>query len=327
MDRIFYFSPDLAKPAGGIRRLYRHVEILNQHHFAAYIVHTSPDFKIDWFHSDAPIQYLRQGVEFNPSDVLVIPETCQRLVMDSNTAAQRRVVMALNWAYIYLGFPPGKDYRHFGIKDVICGSEYIREFIFRNMGIQGHVVRLGIDTDLFVPNPNKKRQIACMPRKNAQDLHNIECCFRSRFPEFADVPFVRIDNAKTDEVARILGESDVFLATGYPEGFSRPPLEAMACGCAVVGFTGRGALEFMSHRHNCLIAEDGDVLTAAENLALSLKFLGSEEACRMQSVARETALRYSFAEEEKAVVRYWEEFFENSASRMGSQAEPLSLSK
>src|SRR5262245_23793093 len=159
MNRIFYLCPDIARPAGGIRRIYRHVEILNRHGYSAYIVHNSPDFKINWFSTDAPVKYLKEGVGLNRSDVLVIPETCFDTIMKPGDAQYHRVVIALNWAYIYLGLQPGKDYREAGIKDVICGSEYIREFIGRTMGIRGSVVRLGIDTDLFVPGTEKKRQI------------------------------------------------------------------------------------------------------------------------------------------------------------------------
>ncbi len=57
------------------------------------------------------------------------------------------------------------------------------------------------------------------------------------------------------------------MAIGYPEGFALPPLEAMACGCAVIGFTGGGGTEHMIDGRTALIAPDGDT----EMLAHCLK--------------------------------------------------------
>jgi len=49
MPRIYVFCPDLPKPLGGVRMLYRHIDILNSNGFEAYIVHSRPEFRIDWF--------------------------------------------------------------------------------------------------------------------------------------------------------------------------------------------------------------------------------------------------------------------------------------
>jgi Glycosyltransferase len=61
---------------------------------------------------------------------------------------------------------------------------------------------------------------------------------RSRFrPEF---PYVYYRKGLTDEeLARIYSGSDVFLFTSRAESFGLPPLEAMACGAAVVSTDAR----------------------------------------------------------------------------------------
>src|SRR5258705_8903676 len=64
---IYVFAPDLKHPLGGMRMLYRHVDILNANGFQAYIVHTSPKFEIDWFEYSTPV--LRGRVAMNPEDV------------------------------------------------------------------------------------------------------------------------------------------------------------------------------------------------------------------------------------------------------------------
>ncbi len=41
---IYVFAPDLGHPLGGMRMLYRHVDILKANGFEAYIVHSSRKF-------------------------------------------------------------------------------------------------------------------------------------------------------------------------------------------------------------------------------------------------------------------------------------------
>jgi hypothetical protein len=308
MGTIYYECRDLMQPAGGVRRLYRHVEILNKHGFSARILHHRPGFKLKWFQSDAPVSYSSAGLKLGPDDVLVIPEGHTNVMVATALNPCRRVVIALNWANIYRSLPVGLDWRALGLSEVIAGSEYEREFVKRSMGLESTVIVSGTDGKMFKPAPVKLRQVAYMPRKNEDVFHLIASVFRSRFPEFAGIPFVPVHGLAHREVSQVLGESACFLATSFPEGLARPPLEAMACGCLVVGFAGRGSLEYMDHLRNCYLAEDMDVLGAAEMLGLALRQFEQGDCLQMQSAALETALRYSLEREERTVVRYWTDF-------------------
>ncbi len=75
-------------------------------------------------------------------------------------------------------------------------------------------------------------------------------------------------NSNEKEFAMELHNSDIFIAHSYPEGFNLPPLEAMALGTVVIGYTGGGGSDFMNcgDRDNCLIAEDRDTEMIAENI-------------------------------------------------------------
>ena len=55
---IYVFSPDIAHPMGGVRMLYRHVDILNTNGFDAAIVHSSPGFRIDWFEHSTRVLHM-----------------------------------------------------------------------------------------------------------------------------------------------------------------------------------------------------------------------------------------------------------------------------
>jgi hypothetical protein len=310
MNTIAYYCPDISVPVGGIRRLYHHVEVLAKSGYAAFVLHKSSSFNVTWITHSAPVRHLDRGMPLGPGDVLVIPETCTDVLRSTQNAPFERVVMALSWYFIYLGMKPGENYASFGVRKVIAGSGYIRRFISESMKLESTVLSPGNDLDLFRPCAEKKLQIVCMPRKNPSDLHLIECIFRSAHPEHRAVSFIRMDQMPHHEVARILGESAIFLATGYPEGIARPPLEAMASACIVVGFHGRGSLEYMEHGKNCFCVDDGDVLAAAHFLHEAIRSVSEGSADAMRAAAVQTAARYSYEIEAEAVLKYWKGYFE-----------------
>lgn len=58
-----------------------------------------------------------------------------------------------------------------------------------------------------------------------------------------------------EDIARIYQHSDIFISTSWWEGFGLPPLEAMACGCAVITSKSGGVNEFAKDNDNCLMFE------------------------------------------------------------------------
>ena len=54
------------------------------------------------------------------------------------------------------------------------------------------------------------------------------------------------------------------------EGFGLPPLEAMLCGCVVVGFDGGGGSAYLEHKHNALISSYPDLARLIELFHIAL---------------------------------------------------------
>lgn len=58
LDRKIYFlCPNETRPVGGIKVIYRHVDILNKNGFSAYVLHTKKGFKCTWFKNNSRIAY------------------------------------------------------------------------------------------------------------------------------------------------------------------------------------------------------------------------------------------------------------------------------
>jgi hypothetical protein len=313
MGRILYECLDLNFPTGGARRLYRHVEVLRKHGFDARMLHHTPGFVLSWFSSSAQVDYWTDDYEFFPDDVLVIPEGHTGTMRNTKDLPCRRLVIALNWANIFRNLRLGENWRSLGITNAIAGSLYEHQFILSTMGIQSATIVSGIDAELFSPANDKQCRITYMPRKNPEYFHLIAAVFRSKFPEYASVPFISIEMLPHVDVAKIFSESAIFLAHTFPEGLSRKTLEAMACGNIVVGFAGHGSLECMNHKSNCYLADDGDVLVAAELLGLAVSDFYSGRSVAMREAAITTARTYSLEREEKTIVKFWTTFLKSNA--------------
>ena len=89
-----------------------------------------------------------------------------------------------------------------------------------------------------------------------------------------------VDGLTQAELIEEYQKADIFLATGYPEGWSLPPLEAMNCGCTTVGFTGGGGAEFMIDNVTAMVSEDGDCVDAAKKLSAVLNDVSLKERIR-----------------------------------------------
>lgn len=310
MSAVFYECLDATVPSGGAQRIYRHVEILNKNGIEAYVLHHTPGFRLGWFESNAATCSWTPELRIKDEDVLVIPEGHIDVMKRTRDAPYRRVVIALNWAYIFIALPAGESWTDYNISHVIAGSEYESHVITETFGLKNTVIVSGIDSKKFVPCSPKKLQIAYTTRKSEPALRVILSMFRARYPEMQSIPFVPMEGINHSQVASHLNESAIFLAHSYPEGLSRKALEAMSSGCVVVGFAGGGSKEFMEHNENCFVAPDGDALAITKYLADAVSGIRSQSLTHIQAAARQTALRYSLAREESSVVRFWRSFLE-----------------
>ena len=252
--------PDVARPIGGVKQMHRFGEALIAAGRDATLIQQSAAFHPGWFNSSVPAIGLadwQARTDLTPQrDVVVLPETFITELKRYGLGLPK-VVFNQNGSYSF-GLDPNKlcmpagqlldFYRHPSIAQVLCVSKHDERLLLQGFGLErGRVSRLvnGIETDLFHPSGPKRRQIAYMPRKNARDAAVVEALLRSQ-PWWEGWELVPIHHQPQAEVARILQQSLVFLAFGHPEGFGLPLAEAMACGCAVVGYSGLGGQELLA---------------------------------------------------------------------------------
>jgi glycosyltransferase involved in cell wall biosynthesis len=327
---ISYFAPDLDEPIGGIRAIYRHVAALRRGGLAAVVLHEREPFRCTWFENDVPIEYafprqpsrrerqrpiLETLRAFEPADVLVLPETLGPGLLDWAPGTPK-VVFNQNAYYTFDRYPVDIDrgsvpYLHPDVRGAIVVSEDSRRYLERAFQeLPVHRVHYGLDADRFAPR-EKRRRIAYMPRKNERDATQVLLMLRLR-GALEGWELTEIEGRSEAEVARLLGESAVFLSFGHPEGFGLPAAEAMLAGALLVGYHGLGGRELFRPELTHPV-EFGDVVAYVEAVESVLRRLDEEpEATAAQAAAAREFVRetYTPEREQRELLAVWSELLE-----------------
>lgn len=263
---IYYLCPDHAAPSGGVRALYKHVDILNAAGRDAAVLHHRDGYSCEWFEHSTRIVGAGSA-RLGPADVLVVPEVYGPH-LDRLPRGPRLVVFNQN-AYLTFSFlRPGQRLSYDRFAAALTVSEDSAELLrFAFPGLQISVVANSVDREMFRPAPDPPpRRIAMMPRKRPEEAEQILRLLGARLDGWE---VVSIESRPEAEVARTLRSAPIFLALGRQEGFGLPAAEAMASGCFVVGFPGFGGREIFDPALSAPV-EDGDVLAAARALAAAM---------------------------------------------------------
>lgn len=300
--RILYMNHDNPYPSGGVRVIYSHVRHLVRNGFNAFVVHQKQDFRPPWFQDDVPTLYFDQQFALFPDDLVIIPEDHRGFLELFRSVAVRKIVFCQNHFFVFDGLGAHDSWQSLGISGVMACSEVVADFARSVLGWPSVPVVHCAVPEFFTQQP-KKLQVAYMPRKRPMEAEFIrQTCTRLIGSEFV-LGWVPLDNLPEGRVAEVLAESAFFLSLSRLEGLGLPPLEAMASGCVVVGFSGYGGREYAS-QDNGYWCEEDDLVGCAHSLARAARLLrdDGEETRRVVESAVATAGRYTPARQELELI-------------------------
>ena len=248
------------------------------------------------------------ALKFAPHDVVVMPEVTP-LPAWRTMAQQCRVVMHnQNPFYTFRSFDSMQALNTFGLFGALCCSSFTREVLQRwGSTIDWQVVQPFV-LPVFAqagqqPGVQRKRQIAFMPRKRPAEAQLLKSMFVSMYPQLADVPWIEISNMGRAQVAQVLAESQVFASLSHLEGLGLPPLEAMAAGCLVAGFTGQGGVTYATPENGRWVAE-GDLEALVHALAADVQ-ADVSTVDRRRAAGQATVARFDVAQFEASLNAAW----------------------
>lgn len=304
----FWFPvfPDLIKPIGGVKQIHRVAEQLISLGCDVTLVQDSEFFRPAWFTSSINTISKDSWLSLdnlNPNvDFIVLPETFLPAIQ-TYFPHLKKIIFNQNCAYTFglstqkLWNPSSvvKAYSSPSIIQIWCVSINDYKFLTQCFSLSPDYVSLlvnGIEPYIGIPaGANKKYQIAYMPRKNIRDSQIVRALIECQ-PWSHGWSFVPIDNMSHEQVVKTMQDSLIFLSFGYPEGFGLPVAEALACGCAVVGYSGLGGRELFNipeSNHLTYHVEYGDWQGFVAGVMKTIQVIKTDPSLHISSVLRFSA--------------------------------------
>ncbi|PWK76875.1 glycosyltransferase family 1 protein [Aminobacter sp. AP02] len=318
---IYFVTPDHDSPSGGIRVIYRHVDILNAAGFNAYVVHWTRGFRCNWFENDTRVTNFA-NIAVRSGDLLVFPEVDVDL-LSRLPRGVRHVIFNQNSHLTWSRCTTADARRLYAAKPDLAGvvtvSEHNRAMLARAFPDCHplHRVHLGLDEGLFYPAPGPRaRRVAYMPRRGRNDALQVLAMLHAR-GALHGWEVVPLDGLSHAMVADQLRTTCLFLAFTHQEGFGLPSAEAMACGNYVIGNHGFSGREFFRPEFSTAI-EAGDTLAfvrAVEEVLSRDNLDPGWCVARGRLAAKYIQSNYSVAAERNDVVDLYTQFLIGSVSQ------------
>lgn len=307
---IYFLCTSPSAPSGGVMRIYHYVELLNAEGYDAFVVHAYPSYRPHWFDSTAQV-WPHRKLQITGADVVIIPEYLLEKTSILPSWA-RKVILDLN----PLSRPPGRLHDAAQAECMMVVSEYAQNllgFMFPDTRVER--VPHAVDRDVFSPDETegKEFRISYMPRRRGDAIESVISALRRRGTLDA-WEVISMSGMDQSEVADMMRRSRIFLSGSSREGLGRPPLEAIACGCHVVGFSGVAGREYFDVEAAHEVRED-DLLDYGQTLE---KILACYESDSDQydwvgtKSAREVLRRYTVEEEKVALLTVFESLTQGS---------------
>jgi glycosyltransferase involved in cell wall biosynthesis len=299
---------------GGIKVLYRHVDILNRNGYDAAIIHRKKGFRCSWFDNETRVENI---AKINPDtfDFVVIPEVNGPRATDIFPEA-KKIIFNQNAYYTFTGYsldPSERDnaYSNPNLLAAIVVSEDSRNYLsyaFPKLKICR--IRKGVDPAKFTFKPlaEKKLRMSFMARKHPEDLRQLINLLKFR-NLLNGVEIMPIVGKTENEVAEILSDSLIFVSFGYPKGLPSAPLEAMLCGCLVAGYHGMGGKEYYTPDIAWPVPI-GDVIGVAKSVEEILTLYRSDPAAlqkKADAAHAYVAKEYSPEREKTDILKFWDD--------------------
>jgi Glycosyl transferases group 1 len=262
---VYFLTPDHNMPAGGVRVMYNHVDLLNKVGIEAAVLHQKKGFRCTWFDNTTRVTDIRSSA-VGPDDTLVVSE----LDVDVVAALPRPVRhVVLNQSGYETWARRGDTVAHHyssaqELLGVMVVSEYsaqMLKYAYPKLNIRR--IRNGIDgTRFYPPNEPTTRRICYHPRRGRRELDHVMHMLHARGALRTWDTF-SLEGLNDEDFAAEMRSSRITVNLSYWEGFGLTACEAMACGSYVIGFHGFGGREFMRPEFSCPV-ETGDVIAVAQ---------------------------------------------------------------
>ncbi|WP_374468366.1 glycosyltransferase [Phenylobacterium sp.] len=306
MSRIVYMAVSGGGIAGGHKMIIRHVETLRELGFDAACYTNPKNVVPSWFKHDAPFLI---GGGLKSGDIIVVPDDETPALRDLVARRYPVVVFAQNPYYAassggldaIAAYPPEKAPPVIAVAPRLAAT-FRRAFPDNVV----EIVPCFADERLFRPTADKAAEVALVPRKRPVEAAAIQAFYRRLIPGRLQLDWRELKGATEEQVAQAFARAGLFLSLSHLESVGMTPLEAMASGCLVAGFTGVGGEAYATPENGFWVpSEDCEAAADALARAADIFLTGGPELARRREAGFETARQWSHARFRDALEEVW----------------------
>ncbi len=305
--KISYVVPGV-KISGGVAVVLNHVNYLKKRGYNVSILTLSEETNIDWFPNAVPVISVINDKKkiIKEIDTLIATHWSTAFWVNASAASRRMYFVQSDERR----FNPENNSEIKSITDTykmdlefLTEAKWIQRWLKDEFNKDAYYVPNGLDVETFFKENTSlvKSNIGRRPRiliegpidfwfkgmNHAYNaIKNLDCdvwIISSHGKPKNEWRYERFfENVPMHKMRDIYSECDIFLKMSYMEGFFGPPMEAMACGCAVVVGKVTGYDEYIIDNYNALVVEQGNVIEARkavqkliENLDLRNKLISN----------------------------------------------------
>jgi len=214
-----------------------------------------------------PVNYIPIDLNF---DIIMFQTIVGQPQVLNNLAYQNNIPL-LRWehtqAYPYWPRERVLEYKHFSGLENIFITDFSRKTWLYDEN-ESVVIGHAIDTDLFKPNKNVKKNETCLSVVNDWIKRDEPCGFKfwqhitNGMPVtvLGDTPGLSEPAKSVDDLIKNYQECSVFVNTSLLSPIPMSLLEAMACGCAIVSTATAAIPEYLVNGYNGYISNDPSML-------------------------------------------------------------------
>jgi len=266
---IYYVAPEENQPSGGVRVIYRHVDMLNSMGIPAAVVHPHEGFRCTWFDNSTKVISMKT-LRLREEDLFVVPEyhafglpavpSSARVVVFNQGPHHTFDLIPLRSSFP--GWPYSQVTRLEGILTVSQDGAELLQAAFP--AIRVGIARNVVDRQIFHPPGDVRgRRIAFVPSRRADELQEVLHFLNTRVEiQTRQWELKSLSGLSERGMAEALRSSSIFLSLSERDGFGLPPAEAMACASYVVGYHGGGGREFFDPTHCSPVGSTTELLSA-----------------------------------------------------------------
>ncbi len=309
--KIAYVVPGV-KISGGVAIILNHVNRLKERGYDVRLLTLSLETDIDWFANTVPVFSVLEGKQLEIDIDVMIATHWSTVSFVNRSDAPRRLYFVQSDER---RFNPENKEEVRAIEatyrldmEYMTEARWIQRWLMEEFGKKAYYVPNGLDQSVFFPSPpigESKKKIRVLLEgpidswfKGMRDAYaavsGLDCelwIVSSQGKPPSDWEYDRFfECVPIGEMKDVYSSCDIFLKMSYMEGFFGPPMEAMACGCAVVVGKVTGYDEYIVDGVNALVVEQGDIE-------------GAKKA--VKRLITDISLREKLIENGKETVRFW----------------------